>query len=134
MGRVTLTDSDLVDDISIKQQSENTISRFLVELETGGNIRLEQGKPSELWYSSCVDLLRSRFQAQTFESKFNIEKLSITNVTRIHNRFLRNRFETEIEVYIIIPILHNYPSPCPCPSPFPSPSPCPCTTCVENVG
>jgi protein phosphatase 1 regulatory subunit 7 len=34
---------------------------MMVELETGGNIRLEDGKPSDLWHSSCVDLLSSRF-------------------------------------------------------------------------
>ena len=37
------------------------VRRMMVELETGGNIRLEDGKPSDLWHSSCVDLLSSRF-------------------------------------------------------------------------
>ena len=34
-----------------------------VELETGGNIRLEDGKPTDVWHSSCVDLVTSRFLA-----------------------------------------------------------------------
>lgn len=33
-------------------------SRLLVELDTGGNIRLEDGKPSDLWHGSCIDLGR----------------------------------------------------------------------------
>ena len=48
--------------------SEESIQRLVVELETGGNIRLEDGKPSDVWYSSCVDLLNSRFFAQDFRN------------------------------------------------------------------
>jgi antitoxin (DNA-binding transcriptional repressor) of toxin-antitoxin stability system len=42
------------------------VRRMMVELETGGNIRMEDGKPSDLWYSSCVDLVNSRFFASDF--------------------------------------------------------------------
>jgi hypothetical protein len=49
---------------SLKQKvcaiSETNISRLMLELETGGNIRLEDGKPSDVWYTSCVDLVQSR--------------------------------------------------------------------------
>jgi len=44
--------------------SDYNTSRLIVELETGGNIRLEDGKPSDVWYSSCVDLVNSRFFQQ----------------------------------------------------------------------
>jgi hypothetical protein len=40
------------------------IHRHIMELETGGNIRLEEGHGNEKWYLSCVDLLRSRFQPE----------------------------------------------------------------------
>ena len=43
--------------------SESNVSRYILELVTGGNVRLEDGKPSDVWYSSCVDLLQSRFFA-----------------------------------------------------------------------
>jgi len=38
----------------------------MTELETGGNIRLEEGKGNEKWYISCIDLLRSRFNPDDF--------------------------------------------------------------------
>ena len=69
---------------------------MIVELETGGNIRLEDGKPSDVWYSSCVDLVNSRFFQQDFQS-YGVSDLRVVRVTRIHNRFLRNRFEERLE-------------------------------------
>ena len=71
--------------------SEQNIHRLMTELETGGNIRFEEGKPSDKWFSSCVDLVRSRFNPETMKF-FGIIGINVTRVTRIHNRFLRNRF------------------------------------------
>jgi hypothetical protein len=76
--------------------SNYNTSRLIVELETGGNIRLEDGKPTDVWYSSCVDLVNSRFFQQDFASH-GIADLRVVRVTRIHNRFLRNRFEEKLE-------------------------------------
>uniref|UniRef100_A0A7S4J9U1 U2A'/phosphoprotein 32 family A C-terminal domain-containing protein n=1 Tax=Guillardia theta TaxID=55529 RepID=A0A7S4J9U1_GUITH len=76
--------------------SDYNTSRLIVELETGGNIRLEDGKPSDVWYSSCVDLVNSRFFQQDFQS-YGVSDLRVVRVTRIHNRFLRNRFEERLE-------------------------------------
>jgi hypothetical protein len=36
----------------------------MTELETGGNIRFEEGKASDKWFTSCVDLVRSRFNPE----------------------------------------------------------------------
>jgi hypothetical protein len=36
----------------------------MTELETGGNIRFEEGKSSDKWFQSCVDLIKSRFQPE----------------------------------------------------------------------
>ena len=76
--------------------SDYNTSRLIVELETGGNIRLEDGKPSDVWYSSCVDLVNSRFFQGDFQP-YGISDLKVVRVTRIHNRFLRNRFEERLE-------------------------------------
>jgi Leucine-rich repeat (LRR) protein len=76
--------------------SEQNITRLLLELETGGNIRLEDGKPSDVWFSSCVDLVNSRFFPPDFRPH-GIADIKVHRVTRIHNRFLRNRFETRME-------------------------------------
>jgi hypothetical protein len=35
-----------------------SISRVMLEFETGGNVRLEEGRPSDLWYTSCADLVQ----------------------------------------------------------------------------
>jgi Leucine-rich repeat (LRR) protein len=76
--------------------SEQNICRLLLELETGGNIRLEDGKPSDVWHSSCVDLVNSRFFPPDFQVH-GINGIQVHRVTRIHNRFLRNRFETRMD-------------------------------------
>lgn len=75
---------------------QQSISHLILELETGGNIRLEDGKPSDVWYSSCVDLVQSRFFAQDYRG-YNIAGLKVTRVHRVHNRFLRNRFDSQLE-------------------------------------
>jgi hypothetical protein len=69
---------------------------LITELETGGNIRFEEGKPVDKWYNSCMDLVKSRFTVNEMK-EFGILDINITRVTRIHNRFLRNRFEERLE-------------------------------------
>jgi len=48
----------------VYELSEQNIHRLITELETGGNIRFEEGKPDDKWFSSCVDLVRSRFNPE----------------------------------------------------------------------
>ena len=33
----------------------------MMEMMSGGNIRLEIGRPSDVWYSSCAELVKSHF-------------------------------------------------------------------------
>lgn len=68
----------------------------MTELETGGNIRYEEGKPQDKWFSSCVDLVRSRFNSEQMKD-LAVIGINVNRVTRIHNRFLRNRFEEKLE-------------------------------------
>lgn len=84
----------------IYELSEQNIHRMMTELETGGNIRFEEGKASDKWFTSCDDLIKSRFDADTMKKKFGIESVQTLRVTRIHNRFLRNRFEEKIEQFM----------------------------------
>lgn len=44
-----------------------TVHKLITELETGGNIRLEEGKSNEKWYVSCVDLIKSRFHSEDMQ-------------------------------------------------------------------
>jgi Leucine-rich repeat (LRR) protein len=80
---------------------QQSIANLILELETGGNIRLEDGKPSDVWHSSCVDLVQSRFFPQDYTA-FNIAGVKVTRVHRVHNRFLRNRFDARLESLVDI--------------------------------
>ena len=71
------------------------VRRMVIELETGGNIRLEDGKMSDLWYASCVDLVKSRSFISDFK-ELGIRGINIVRVTRIHNRCLRQKFEETV--------------------------------------
>lgn len=67
------------------------VTRVSLELQTGGNIRLEDGKPEHSWYSSCIDLITSRFNVEDCGPQGKTGDFQITCVTKIHNRFLKNR-------------------------------------------
>jgi hypothetical protein len=60
------------------------IHRMMTELNTGGNIRFEEGKEKDKWYQSCVDLIKSRFTPASM-SQFGISGIEVKKVTRIHN-------------------------------------------------
>jgi len=83
---------------AITDLTHESISRLILELETGGNIRLEDGRITDPWYTSCVDLMHSRFFSKDFEH-CNVGGIRMHRVTRIHNRFLRNRFEERVEEF-----------------------------------
>ncbi|KAG7382808.1 Leucine-rich repeat-containing protein 9 [Phytophthora pseudosyringae] len=87
---------------SLRCTSEMNIARLMLELETGGNIRLEDGKPSDAWFGSCVELMRSRLFLPELQ-KFGINDIRINRVTRINNRFLRNRFQARMEEVLVAP-------------------------------
>jgi Leucine-rich repeat (LRR) protein len=80
----------------VNMTAEMSIGRLLLELDTGGNIRLEEGKVGDVWYHSCVDLIKSRFFASDFKV-LGYSSLNVHRVTRIHNRYLRNRFEKRLD-------------------------------------
>eukprot|EP01048_Picozoa_sp_COSAG05_P007592 COSAG05_NODE_539_length_8851_cov_3.718693_2_plen_1327_part_00 len=80
---------------------QESIGNLILELETGGNIRLEDGKSTDVWHSSCVDLVQSRFFPQDYRP-FNIAGVKVTRVHRVHNRFLRNRFDARLESLVDI--------------------------------
>lgn len=109
-----------------------------LELFTGGNIRLEEGRPppsslltsavaaaaarpgpggsaaaplsgaasalagvtpsslaGDVWYSTCADLVRSRFSAADF-APLHVTGVRVLRAIRVHNRYLRSRFEKRI--------------------------------------
>ncbi|GLC71381.1 hypothetical protein PLESTF_001109300 [Pleodorina starrii] len=72
------------------------VGRMMLELDTAGNIRLEEGRPSDMWYPSCLDLVATRFNAADFPAQLGITGMQVTGVTRIHNRWLRARFDSAL--------------------------------------
>ncbi|KAM6969606.1 leucine-rich repeat-containing protein 9 [Tautogolabrus adspersus] len=75
-----------------RNMMEYTVQFLLMELESVGNIRLEEGCSTDPWFTSCCDLLLSRFSPSDFKVH-DITGLKINKVIRIHNSALRLRFE-----------------------------------------
>ncbi|XP_024365341.1 uncharacterized protein [Physcomitrium patens] len=69
---------------------------LMVELDTGGNIRMEVGNSKDAWFKSCVELVVSRFFLADFVP-FSITGMQVLKVTRIHNRFLEDRFQRTLD-------------------------------------
>ncbi|XP_028251518.1 leucine-rich repeat-containing protein 9 [Parambassis ranga] len=76
-------------------RTEYTVQFLLVELESVGNIRLEEGSATDPWFTFCCDLLLSGFSPSDF-SMHGIMDIKIHRVTRIHNSALRLRFEERL--------------------------------------
>ncbi|GMI15843.1 hypothetical protein TrVE_jg5650 [Triparma verrucosa] len=87
---LNLTKEDLMN------TAKSTIKRLMLEFDTGGNIRVEEGGPQDVWFNSCRDLVTSRFQISPELKKLGIGGIRVDRITRIHNRFLRGRFETNV--------------------------------------
>ncbi|XP_059209989.1 leucine-rich repeat-containing protein 9 isoform X3 [Centropristis striata] len=80
-------------------QMEYTVQFLLMELESVGNIRLEDGCSTDPWFTSCCDLLQSRFSHSDFKV-YNITGIKISRVIRIHNSALRLRFEDKLHTLL----------------------------------
>ncbi|XP_025105112.1 leucine-rich repeat-containing protein 9-like isoform X2 [Pomacea canaliculata] len=78
----------------LQQKADTIINRLEIELETGGNVRFEEGTPEDLWFTSCRDLVMSRFCAKDFLSH-DIIGVTIHKIIRIQNRILRERFDKQ---------------------------------------
>ncbi|XP_037394804.1 leucine-rich repeat-containing protein 9 [Pygocentrus nattereri] len=83
-------------DVTQASDRKELMTHFLVmELETVGNIRFEEGNTSDAWFSSCYDLLLSRFCVWDYKL-YNITGIKINQIIRVHNRALRLRFEDKL--------------------------------------
>lgn len=105
--------------------TDYTVQFLLMELESVGNIRLEEGCPADRWcralllttgtfaytqqppdgvlvatssnrFTSCCDLLLSRFHPSDFEAH-GISGVNVSRVVRINNSALRLRFEDRFD-------------------------------------
>uniref|UniRef100_A0A3Q2ZV72 Leucine rich repeat containing 9 n=1 Tax=Kryptolebias marmoratus TaxID=37003 RepID=A0A3Q2ZV72_KRYMA len=82
--------------IQATNQTEYMTQFLLMELESVGNIRLEEGYSTDPWFTSCCNLLLSCFSPSEYNS-FNVTDIKINSVFRIHNSTLRLRFEDKLQ-------------------------------------
>lgn len=107
--------------------TDYTVQFLLMELESVGNIRLEEGCPADRWcravlfnrqdicihmsshlmgvvvvatssnrFTSCCDLLLSRFHPSDFEAH-GVSGVNVSRVVRVNNSALRLRFEDRFD-------------------------------------
>ncbi|XP_037551277.1 leucine-rich repeat-containing protein 9 [Nematolebias whitei] len=82
--------------IQATTQTGYTVQFLLMELESVGNIRLEEGSSTDPWFTYCCNLLLSRFSPSDYK-RFHITDIKINRVLRIHNSTLRLRFEDKLQ-------------------------------------
>ncbi|XP_058242803.1 leucine-rich repeat-containing protein 9 isoform X2 [Hemibagrus wyckioides] len=76
-------------------RKDMSVDFLMMELETVGNIRFEEGNTSHIWFKPCYDLLLSRFCIRDYKV-YNITGIKINRIVRVHNRVLRLRFEDKL--------------------------------------
>ncbi|KAI8910691.1 hypothetical protein DFJ77DRAFT_470723 [Powellomyces hirtus] len=78
--------------LQISQQSDMAIRKLLLELETGGNVRFEDEQRDDAWFASCEVLVKKLLtRGKSLNSGKNIR---VHRISRVHNRYLRNIYET----------------------------------------
>ncbi|XP_050982867.1 leucine-rich repeat-containing protein 9 [Labeo rohita] len=87
-------------DVALASDRRDMMVHFLLlELETVGNIRFEEGNTGEPWFTSCYDLLLSRFCAWDYKP-YHITGIKINRIIRIHNRALRQCFQDKVHALL----------------------------------
>lgn len=82
----------------IREDVDRYIRGLRLELQTGGNVRLEAGLwGRDIWAKQVSDLVCARFRAEDF-SRFGIMDIKVQQVTRVHSRSNRIRFEGILKV------------------------------------
>ncbi|KAM9842946.1 leucine-rich repeat-containing protein 9 [Aulostomus maculatus] len=78
---------------------ECNIQFLLMELESVGNIRLEEGCDTDSWFTSCQELMLSRFSSSDYKPH-SITGIKISRVIRIQNSALRLRFDEKLKTVL----------------------------------
>lgn len=78
---------------TVRSERQALTRGLQLELQTGGNVRMEPGTPErEPWARQIQELVQARFRSDEFV-RFGIADVKVQQVTRVHNRSLRIRFE-----------------------------------------
>uniref|UniRef100_A0A8C3GD26 U2A'/phosphoprotein 32 family A C-terminal domain-containing protein n=1 Tax=Cairina moschata TaxID=8855 RepID=A0A8C3GD26_CAIMO len=93
-------------EIKKKKKSFNLVVQFLLmELETVGNVRFEEGLSNNPWFSSCCELIQSRFCTWDFRA-YGIMGVKINRIFRVHNQILRLKFEEKFQMFLEKEVFH----------------------------
>uniref|UniRef100_A0A8B9C7N4 U2A'/phosphoprotein 32 family A C-terminal domain-containing protein n=1 Tax=Anser brachyrhynchus TaxID=132585 RepID=A0A8B9C7N4_9AVES len=91
-------------EIKKKKKSFNLVVQFLLmELETVGNIRFEEGLSNNP--CSCCELIQSRFCTWDFRA-YDIMGVKINRIFRVHNQILRLKFEEKFQTFLEKEVFH----------------------------
>ncbi|NXK49459.1 LRRC9 protein, partial [Chauna torquata] len=98
-------------EIKKKKKSFNLVVQFLLmELETVGNVCFEEGLSNNPWFTSCCDLIQSRFCTCDFRG-YDIMGVKINRIFRVHNQILRLKFEEKFQMFLekeVFTVAENY--------------------------
>lgn len=72
------------------------VKNLMMEFNTGGNIRLEEGSEKESWYSNFRHFVQSSFHTSDYEG-YGISEIDVNRIVRLHNRLLRQRFDARVK-------------------------------------
>ncbi|XP_062037538.1 leucine-rich repeat-containing protein 9 [Lepus europaeus] len=94
-------------EVKQKKKSHGLLIPFLLtELETVGNIHFEEGSRSDDWFTSCYELIRSRFCSRDFRT-YGITGLKVKRVIKVNNRILRLKFEEKFRKFLDSEEMHG---------------------------
>lgn len=90
-----------------RNMTQQLKQQLCVELNTGGNIRLDEVSPKDSWSESAHELVFARFKPENYK-KYGINGVQINRVFRVLNRGLRLRFDDRVkEMDIDLSNSHN---------------------------
>eukprot|EP00892_Ulva_mutabilis_P012060 jgi/Ulvmu1/9226/UM005_0326.1 len=81
----------------LQRRTHSHVCAVMLELQSAGNIRIEEATDDCIWRATCSELLHSRFDEDAAEAAFGCRQLKVTRVARIHNRPLKLRFDAAVE-------------------------------------
>ena len=96
----------------LRGEAQRLTSWMVTELETGGNVRIQDGVEQNSWFSSCVAFLKNSFDAKHFRRDFGVASLKVQRICKVQNRWVRNRFEDTLHgLPLFNPVRIDCPKP-----------------------
>ncbi len=83
---------------AVTSETEQMSEFWLAELNSGGNVKLTLCNSAHSSFTSCSELIHSRFSVSEVQH-LGISGLEVVQVVRVENRLLYNRY---IYIYMII--------------------------------